>query len=378
MKIVLTGGGSGGHFYPLIAVAEEITTIARERNLLEPELYYLSNAPYDEGVLFAAGITYKHVTAGKLRTYFSVENASDFLKTMVGLPEALHLLFKLWPDVVFTKGGYSSFPVVMAAKILKIPVFVHDSDAVPGRANLWAGKFAERIAISYAEAAEYFPRKEVIAHVGNPIRRDVRIKQTKDAHLHFQLAPQVPTLLVLGGSQGAEHINNTMLQALPDLLTRYQVIHQIGKGNFEAFKELVDVELHENPNVERYRPYAYLDALDMRMAAGAADLIISRAGSGSVFEIATWEVPAILIPIPESVSRDQRKNAYAYARAGGCEVVEQHNCTPHTLVAEIDRIMGDEALRATMRAGAKSFQRPDAAKVIAQEILRIALEHEQV
>ncbi|MBP9759933.1 MAG: UDP-N-acetylglucosamine--N-acetylmuramyl-(pentapeptide) pyrophosphoryl-undecaprenol N-acetylglucosamine transferase [Candidatus Pacebacteria bacterium] len=376
MKIVLTGGGSGGHFYPLIAVTEEIYAIVREHNLTQPDLYYLSNTPYDGEALFQNNIQYRHVEAGKIRTYFSFENATDFLKTLVGLPTALHLLFKIWPDIVFSKGGYASVPVVMAARILHIPVFIHDSDATPGRANIWAGKFAQRIGISYPDAATFFTHKDRIAYVGNPVRKEVRLKQTKDAHLQFGFTTDLPTILIIGGSQGAEHINNTILQAIPDLITRYQVIHQIGKDNYSAYKELVDVELEGNQYASRYQPYPYLDILALRTAAGAADLVISRAGSGSIFEIATWELPAILIPIPESVSRDQRNNAYAYARAGAAEVVEQHNCTPNVLTSEVDRILQHPDVMKGMVAGAKKFQKPDAAHAIAQEILRIALEHE--
>jgi UDP-N-acetylglucosamine--N-acetylmuramyl-(pentapeptide) pyrophosphoryl-undecaprenol N-acetylglucosamine transferase len=376
MKIVFTGGGSGGHFYPLIAVAEEVLAISREKNLITPELYYFSNTPYDEAQLVQLGITYKHVSAGKLRTYASLQNGMDAFRTLVGFPNALRLMYKVWPDVVFSKGGYPSVPVVLAAKVLGIPVFVHDSDAVPGRANLLAGKFAERIAISYPDTVAHFARKEVVAYVGNPVRKEVQMRQTKDAHMHFGFTEDVPTILVLGGSQGAEHINSTLLQALPELLNRYQVIHQIGKGNFESHQEIARVHLQDHPHLDRYKQYPYLDALTMRLASGVADLVVSRAGSGSIFEIAMWEVPAILIPIPESVSRDQRENAYAYARAGGAEVIEQHNCTPHLLTAEIDRIFNDLELMQNMRDGARRFKKPEAGRVIAQEILRIALEHE--
>jgi len=376
MKIVFTTGGSGGHFYPIVAVAEELNALVRERNLVKPDLYYLSNQPYDEGLLYQNDLIYKHVAAGKLRVYFSLENATDFIKTLVGLPQALRLLYSIYPDVVFSKGSYASVPVVMAARILKIPVFLHDSDAVPGRANLWAGKFAERIAVSYPEAAEHFEHEDRVACVGNPVRSDIRIRQTKDAHMHFDLASDVPTILVMGGSQGADHINNTLLRSLKDLLARYQVIHQIGKENFEAFKQIAEVELEDCEHSARYKPMPYLTTLDMRAAAGAADLVVSRSGSGAIFEIANWELPSILIPIPETVSRDQRYNAYAYARSGATEVIEQHNCTPHVLTSEIDRVFTEEGLREKMIEGARTFKRPDAAKVIAQEIMRIAIEHE--
>jgi UDP-N-acetylglucosamine--N-acetylmuramyl-(pentapeptide) pyrophosphoryl-undecaprenol N-acetylglucosamine transferase len=377
MKIVLTGGGSGGHFYPLIAVAQEINTIAAERNLVQPELHYLANTPYDEELLYENDIQYHHVSAGKIRKYVSLKNGTDFFKTLIGLPTAIAILFRIFPDVVFSKGGYVSVPVVLAARILRIPVFVHESDAVPGRANLFAGKFAARVAVSYPEAGEQFTKhKEGVAFTGNPIRKEVREVAVHGAHEYLQLDTNVPTLVILGGSQGAEAINDVILQALPELLNKYQVIHQIGTSNFDAYKTVVDVAIENHPNRNRYKPFATLNSLALRMAGGVAALIISRAGSGSIFEIANWDKPSILIPIPEHVSRDQRHNAFAYARTGATDVIEQNNLTPHVLVAEIERILGDEELQQKMKAGAQSFKKPDAAHKIAVEIIRMALEHE--
>jgi len=378
MKIVFTGGGSGGHFYPLIAVVEEMHDIVDAQKLTEPDLYYLSVDPYDKGLLYQHDIEYKKVRAGKLRKYVSLKNATDFLQTLVGVPQALALLFKIYPDVVFSKGGYPSVPVCAAARMLGIPVFVHESDTVPGRANLFAGKFAVRIATSYPEAAERFHVNEKkIACVGNPMRKELRVPIPDEAHVYFTLHKDMPTVLVLGGSQGAEHINNTVFGALHDILPTHQVIHQVGKANFAAYKQLVDVALQDKPYAVNYRPVPYLSAMEMVTAAGAANIIVSRAGSSSIFEIAQWEKPAILVPIPEHVSRDQKENAYAYARAGGCEVIEQKNFTPHVLVSEVRRVLGDAQAQTRMILGARKFKRPNAAKEIAEEIIRIALAHEK-
>jgi len=377
MKIVLTGGGSGGHFYPLIAVAEEINDIVDHRHLVKPEIYYMSNTVEEEMLLYQNDIQYKHIQAGKIRKYFSLQNGTDFFKTLIGLPQAIHQLFRVYPDVVFSKGGYASVPIVFAARILRIPVFVHDSDAIPGRANLWAGKFAKRISVSYPEAAEHFKDPKKVAFVGNPVRKELRMPQTRNAHEYFQLVPDIPTIVILGGSQGADYINHTILRALPELLDKYQIIHQVGKNNFEGHKELINIELHEHPHISRYRVFPTLTPLELRTAAGAADLIISRAGSGAIFELACWEKPSILVPIPEDVSRDQRRNAYAYARTGATEVIEQHNFTPHVVAAEIERVINDPALCQKMKEGAKEFAQPEAAHKIAEELIEMMLEHEK-
>ncbi len=376
MKIVLTGAG-GGHFVPLIAVVQEIDALVKEHGLVRPELYYLSNHPYDEATLKRYNIKYKHVEAGKMRTYFSLKNGSDFLKTLIGVPTALRTLYKLYPDIIFSKGGYVTVPVVMAARILQIPVFVHDSDSVPGRANIWAGKFAERVGISYPEAADFFVQKAHIAHVGNPVRAELRTPAGRGGHEQFGLQPDLPTLLFIGGSQGAEALNTVLLQALPDLLQQFQVVHVTGKEKYDAFSSMIDMEVKNDPNIGRYKSVPYLEVEELKQAYSAADLIVSRAGSGSIFEIACAEKPAILIPIPEDVSRDQRSNAYAYARAGGALVIEQENMTPHVLLSEAVRILTDTKVQEDMRAGARAFARPQAAHTIAEELLRMVLEHEQ-
>lgn len=377
MKIAFTGGGSGGHFYPLIAVAEEVNALVDERRLVKPDLYYLSEAEYDPALLYENEIEFRRVVSGKRRVYASPRNTLDMFKVALGVPAAFSQLLRIYPDVLFSKGGYVSVPVVYAAHLLRIPVFIHDSDAVPGRANLWAARYAERIAISYPEAAAHFKQfADRIACVGNPVRKAVRSPLTHDAHTHFQFLPELPTLFIVGGSQGAEAINNTVFQALGELLNDFQIIHQVGRKNYASYKEILSVSFKDHPHIGRYRLFPYMHALDIRMAAGAADLIISRAGSGSIFEIACWEKPSILIPIPEEVSRDQRQNAFAYARAGCAEVIEQDNFTPHIFLSEVRRLRDNPALLAKMRESTKGFAQPGAARKIAEELVAMALKHE--
>jgi UDP-N-acetylglucosamine--N-acetylmuramyl-(pentapeptide) pyrophosphoryl-undecaprenol N-acetylglucosamine transferase len=179
MKIIFTGGGSGGHFYPIIAVAEAVNDIVKERNLIAPELYYIADTPYDERLLYENDIIFKRTPAGKVRRYFSFRNVSDFIKTMAGVPSALFQLFGIFPDVVFSKGSYVSVPTVTAARILGIPVIIHESDAVPGRANLYAAKFAKRIAVAFPQAADLFPHKDRVAFVGQPVRKAVKTLVTE-------------------------------------------------------------------------------------------------------------------------------------------------------------------------------------------------------
>ena len=170
MKIMLTGGGTGGHFYPLIAIAEKLNEIAEKEKIINLKLYYMSDTPYDKRMLFENGITYLEIPTGKIRIYASVRNFFDMFKTATGAFLGLVTMFFVYPDVVISKGGYSAFPAVFAARLLRIPVIIHESDSIPGRMNMWSSKFAYRIAISWPAAGDYFP-KEKTALTGQPIRK---------------------------------------------------------------------------------------------------------------------------------------------------------------------------------------------------------------
>lgn len=377
MKIVFTGGGSGGHFYPIIAIAEQIAEVAAERNLLPPQLFYIAGEPFDEKMLYENDIQFFPAPAGKMRVDNSPLNFLSGIQTAIGTLKTLPKLFSIYPDVVFSKGGYESVPTLFAARIWRIPVMIHDSDAVPGRANLWASKFAERIAVSYPQAAEYFPKPEEAVYTGNPVRKELMKVARHGAHEFLGLSPELPTVLIIGGSQGATTLNDAILKSLSELVEHFQIIHQTGEKNLAEVKSVAAIALEKSQYGLRYKPFGYLNDLAMKMAAGAADLIISRAGSGAIFEISEWEKPSILIPIPEEVSRDQRTNAFAYARSGGAIVIEQQNLTPHLLVSEINRIIGNKSVREQMAEGARHFKKPDAARVIAEELIALALEHER-
>lgn len=375
MKILFTGGGTGGHFYPIIAVAEALNDLARERKLLEPQLYYAAPDPYDKEMLLANNIQFVPTAAGKVRRYFSILNFFDTFKTGWGILTSMLRIFFLYPDVVFGKGGYAAFPTLLAAKVFRIPVIIHESDAEPGKVNRWAGRFAVKVAVSFPEAAPHFP-KEKIAHTGNPIRKAVLLPSREGMYEYFKLEREVPVIYVTGGSQGAQALNEGLLAALPQLLEKYQIIHQTGDANIEEVMGRAKVVMGDNPNLERYHPMGYLNDLATRMAAGAASLVISRAGS-TIFEIASWGTPSILIPLPTAAEDHQTKNAYAYARAGACAVIEQNNLTPGLLVSEVNRILSHENIKHAMGNAARNFARADAASLIASALLDIAISHEE-
>lgn len=373
MKVVFTGGGSGGHFYPILAVAQELKRMLAEENIQNIEYYFVSDDPYDQSLLDANNIIFKKNQTGKLRVYFSVQNILDAFKTAVAVIRSFFMLYSIYPDVVFSKGAYPSFPVTIAARLLRIPIIIHESDTVPGRANRYAGSFARRIAVSYSDAADFFPPDRV-ARTGNPIRKEMFQPIVDGSWEYFGFDPNVPVLFILGGSQGAQIINDVLLKAGPGLIENFQIIHQIGPKNISTFKATMDLVLESNPLKDRYRMLPYLNLEEMRRAAGIANMVISRGGS-TIFEIAAWAKPSIIIPITHSNGNHQMKNAYAYARAGACEVIEEENLTERLFTQEIHRILEDKVLVEQMRNSAVAFATKDAAEKIAREIMNVLRSH---
>jgi len=376
MKILLTGGGTGGHFYPLIAIAEELNILALKEKILDLRLYYMADKPYDNRALFDNRITYVAVPAGKLRTYSSIKNFFDMIRAGLGAIIGLLRVFAIYPDVIISKGGYASFPAVFAARLLFIPVVVHESDSYPGRLNLWTAKFAKYIAISWPEAVEYLPKDKTV-FTGQPVRKNIQHLTTdkKGAYEVFGFNESIPVVMILGGSQGAEIINTVILEALPDLVSKYQIIHQTGIKNFDDILSRSDFILQDNLNKKHYKPIAYLDDITTKRGAGIATIVISRAGS-TIFEIALWGIPSIIIPITNSNGNHQRKNAFNYARTGASEVVEEVNLKPHILVALVDKLIENKFELEKMKQSALVFANPNASTMIARIALDIALAHE--
>lgn len=372
---MFTGGGTGGHFYPIIAVTQEIQNIIEERKLIGIKFYYMGDTPYSSRILFENNIEYVYVPAGKWRRYFSIKNFLDIFKTTAGLAKAFWKMYLIYPDLLFSKGGYASVPAVWAARLLRIPIMIHESDSHPGRANRWAGKFAKKIAVSYPAAMAYFPAERT-AVTGNPLRKDILHPTPRGAYEFLHLDPNIPTIFIIGGSQGAQKINDIITDLLPKLVEKYQIIHQVGRKNLLAVKSRTDYIMKDNPLVDRYKVFDYLNETAMRMVAGIARLVISRAGS-TIFEIAFWGIPSIIIPIPEDISHDQTSNAFTYARSGAASVIEESNLNDSVLLAEIDRIMDQPNLWEGMRRATQTFSRPNAGRTVAEEIINLALSHER-
>lgn len=366
MKILFAGGGTAGHIFPIIAIVREIR---RKYSYGEFEFFYIG--PKDKfvaGFLSQEGIGVRTVLAGKLRRYFSFQNIIDVFKIPIGVLQAFYHIFVISPDLVFSKGGYGSFPTVFSSWILLAPIFLHESDVSPGLANKIASKFALEIFTAFpVEKTEYFPAKKMIS-VGNPIRKEVLSGSPKEAKTRFKLTGEKPAILILGGSQGAQRINDRLLVILPEILRDFEIIHQTGQANFEQLKKEAEVVIRREFR-KYYHPYSFLDEEELSDAYQAADLVVSRAGAGSIFEIAAVGKPSILVPIPEAAQNHQVRNAYAFAENGAALVIEEANFSPYFILERIRHLFSNPQKLKEMAERAKEFSRPDAAFIIAEYIV---------
>lgn len=369
MKILFTGGGTGGHVFPIIAISREIKRMDLARGDLQ--LFYSGpKNPFDEILLSQEGIRVRSIFAGKLRRYFTpssiIQNLIDIIiKFPLGILQAFVYVFFLAPDLIFSKGGYGSLPIVLAGWILRTPIFLHESDISPGLANRIASRFSSVIFTAFPKT-EYFPIKKIIL-VGNPTRREIGGGSQEEAKRLFQLIGGKPVILFFGGSQGAQKINDLILAILPNLLESFEVIHQTGEQNLKQVLAEANV-VAEKEKLRYYHAFPFLKEKALINAYQVADLIVSRAGSGSIFEIAALRKPSILVPLPGAAQNHQVKNAYFYARAGACVVVEEVNLTSHFFMGRLRYLFSRPRELEKMGNQAERFAKPEAAKVVAQYI----------
>jgi len=379
MRILFAGGGTGGHIYPILAVTEELQKAAINGKI-DLDLRYFSDPERYNFLLASNGILVSKIFSAKLRRYFDIRNLFDIPLFFISVIQSFWKVFWFMPDVLFSKGGPGSLPVVLACWFYRVPIIIHESDSAPGLANLMASKFADRIAVSFNSATKFFIAKnsklsEKIALTGNPTR-----KSLTDSALEQEAAKQIfsfdskkPLILIIGGSQGSAKINDFMLNASLELMEAdIQVLHQTGVNNFDdAKKELKFIlENYTEKEMARYKIVPYFEK-DLQDAYAAADIIISRAGSGSIFEIAAFGKPSILIPLQKSAQNHQIQNAYEYAGSGAAIIVEEANLMPNIIISQIKKIVSDPEKFKKMSEAAKNFSKPEAAKIISEEIIKL-------
>ena len=368
MKILFTGGGTGGHILPIIAVAREL------RKQAGKQLEFLYMGPKDdfaEILLTQEGIKVYHTLAGKVRRYGGLKTffpnlVDTLIKTPLGIFQALSRMFLLSPDLIFSKGGYGSIPATIAGWILQIPIFLHESDTIPGLSNRIGGAFASRIFVAFPRTSFFSAKK--MTQVGNPIRKEILIGSKEEARELLKLRGDKPIILFLGGSQGAQRINDMLLVIVDEMLKDFEIIHQAGDKNFAQANQEAKVVISKERS-PYYHVVPFFKEPELRHVYAACDFIVSRAGSGSIFEIAALGKPSILIPLPEAAQNHQIQNAYEYANTGAAIVLEEANLTPHFFLEKLRYLLSNSQELAKMSAAALQFAKPDAATAIAQHLI---------
>lgn len=316
--MLLTGGGTAGHVTPNLALLPAL----RARGFAVE--YVGSRAGIERRLAREAGLPYHGIQTGKLRRYASLENFIDPFRIVIGILQAIWLLARVRPRIVFSKGGFVGVPVVVGAWLNRVPVVVHESDLTPGLANRLSFPFARRICLSFRETAEQLPGRDVL-YTGTPVRQSLREGDAARACERFGLEPGRRTVLVFGGSLGAQAINEQVRAALPELPNDLQVLHVCGAGNLDPALD----------GRAGYSQYEYL-ADDFADALACADVVVSRAGANSLAELIALRKPAVVIPLPTAASRgDQIDNARLFADKGYGIVLAQSDLSVSTLLARI-------------------------------------------
>ena len=314
-KIILTGGGTAGHVTPNIALLPGL----READF---DITYIgSYNGIEKQLLKEQKIPYYGISSGKLRRYFDIKNFSDPLKVIKGFGQSMRLMRKLKPDIVFSKGGFVSVPVILAAKFCHVPSIIHESDLTPGLANKLAIPNAAKVCCNFPETLKYLPEEKAVL-TGSPIRSELLTGNKENARRLCGFTKEKPVLFIVGGSSGSKFINDTIRGLLPELLKTYQVIHMCGKGNIEAALD----------RTAGYKQFEYIGK-ELNDIFALADLVISRAGANSICELLALHKPNILIPLSANASRgDQILNAQSFEKQGFSVVIEEEIITPDKLL----------------------------------------------
>jgi len=320
--IVFTGGGTAGHVTPNIALIQEFKQNGWDIN------YIGSAKGIEKGMIEHIGIPFHAVSSGKLRRYFSFKNLLDPFKIIAGILQSFLLFNKLKPDVIFSKGGFVAFPVVVGAWLHRIPIVAHESDMSPGLANRLSFPFVNKICVTFSAAKKHFKKQEKIVVTGTPIREQLFTGNSNKGLKLCGFSPEKPCLLVIGGSLGAGSINQSVRDALPRLTESYQIIHLCGKGKIKQ----------SLANLKGYCQFEYANE-ELADLFAASSIVISRAGANSLYEILALGKPHILIPISAKVSRgDQIQNAKYFQELGISVVIQDSQLNANTLLVALQEV----------------------------------------
>lgn len=367
MRVVIAGGGTGGHTSPGLAVAARLREIGTEVHWIG------SRRGIEARRVPEAGVPFHPIPVGKLRRYWDWQNVPDLaVRAPAGLARSWRLLRRLKPSLVFATGGFVALPPALASRALRIPLVVHEQTSVPGLANRVAGRFARRIALTFPMTGDEFPRERTVL-TGNPLRPELRGGSRAEACRRFALDPATPIVYVTGGAQGSHRLNRDVGGAMPRLLEVCQIIHQCGDNAATGDREWLAARVQGLPEAlrRRYSLQPYVGA-ELRDVYAAAALIIGRSGAGTVNECCQLGLPALYVPLPGTSGDEQTANARLVEATGGAVVFPQISLTPDGLVDAVTRLLADPAALTAMGERARSLAQPDAADRIVRVLQEVA------
>ncbi len=361
MKFIISGGGTGGHIYPAIAIANELKALHPEAEILfvgakgRMEMEKVPQAGYHIEGLWISGIQRK----------LTLQNLSFPLKIMSSILEARKIILRFRPDAVVGVGGYASGPLLYAATQLKVPALIQEQNSFAGLTNKWLAKKVQKICVAYEGMERFFPSNKILL-TGNPVRSDILdLKDKRQAAFDFfKLNPEKQTVLVVGGSQGARSINQAVSLHLDKFVENdVQLIWQTGKNSFEETKSN---EIHlQNPLIHRAE---FIYKMDLGYAA--ADVVISRAGALSVSELCIAGKPTVFVPLPSAAEDHQSKNAQSLVNAQAALLVKDENAKAE-VVAQALTLLKDETKRNLFAQNIQTLAKPNATRQIADEVLKL-------
>ena len=349
-NIILTGGATAGHIWPIIAVAQEL------KNENVKYLYVGLKSGMEAKISANYGLPFHGIITGKIRNYFAWSNFIDPFKIIIGIIQALFIIIKLRPSTIFSKAGYVAVPILFWAKVFNIPTVIHESDSVIGKTNEWAGSFAKRICLGFP--IEYYDRKEVekfqknLVYTGIPVR-----KEFFEIKTNFYSRSDRPIILITGGSQGAASINKIIKEIIVVLADKYEIFHLCGESEFSLFKKFEQ---------KYYHVFSFYS--DMPELMKKASLVITRAGS-TLAEISAMSKASIIIPLPWAARDHQAANARIYQENRAAEVIPENHLTGDLLISVITRLMDNDEYRADLGRNAHKFAQADSAEKISKILI---------
>lgn len=378
MKVLLTGGGSGGHVSPALAVAKKLQNQPDKYELLyiggRMTMEGSTGPSIEETLVTAAGIPYTSVSSGKLRRGgLSIKTLTRLWGFIPGIWQSWIKIRRFNPDVVFSSGGYVSLPVVLAAAVQRKPIVIHEQTAAIGLTNSISARFATKIAVTFPQSIQFFPKDKAVV-TGNPIRNEVLEPKLDETELKKWIQTiDRPLLFVTGGGLGSHIINTTIEALLPELLDTYCVIHQC--GSHAGFKDFERLQLAKNnfdqSVADRYWPSKQFTPNEMGYIYHHANLVVGRAGANTVLELAAVGVPALFIPIPWVTHDEQTKNAEILVEAGLADIIPESTLTPQLLSTKVHAMLNQKGSLEEARQKARQIVAFDATDRLVQLLAEV-------